>query len=357
MIQTYNEILERMCDKYEERVGTRPDKASDIGIRMEVLAGEIFSAQTEMNWIKTQMFPQTATGEYLDLHAAQRGITRKTGTKAVGEVTFTLLRILDYEIEIPKGTVCATSGENPVRFITTEDITVLAGRKETNAAVEALEVGADGNVSIGEINVIVTPIAELSAVYNYYRIEDGSDIESDEELRRRVLDSYVNISNGTNKIFYINSAMEIDGVRTVGVVPGNRGMGTVDVFIMSYDGEPSDELISKVQNHLDSLREINVDIKVAALHKSSLSVYVTVGVKSGYEFSDVRVRCETAIYDYFSQLDAGETVYFSEIGEFIRHVEGVENYTFVKTYSNDLTVSPDYVAVPGVIWVMERVEQ
>lgn len=353
-MDSYDEIYKRMCDNYEKRVGGRPDRSSDIGVRMAVLAGEIFSAQTELNWLKTQMFPQTATGEYLDLHAAQRGLSRKEGTKASGDVIFYLWRYLTYELVIPKGTVCATRGENPVRFVTTEDVTIMAARMASNVHVEAVEVGESGNVNDQEINVLVTPIAEIRAVLNDVKMEGGSDVESDEELRQRVLDSYVNIPNGTNKAFYIQSAKEVDGVRTVGVIPRNRGIGTVDVFIMSYDGSPSDELIEQVQNHLDSLREINVDIKVGRLNLSGINIYVNIGLKEGYEFDTVKASCEAAINEYFSLLDAGETVYLSAIGEYIAKVEGVKNYTFVRNLCDDVTVTADSVAVPNTILVMER---
>ena len=81
----YEEILAKMQNKYKELTGTDPDEASDIGIRLKVLAAELLSAYAELNWMKQQMFPHTASGVYLDMHADQRGITRKEGAKATGE--------------------------------------------------------------------------------------------------------------------------------------------------------------------------------------------------------------------------------------------------------------------------------
>ena len=143
-METYSEILERMIEEYKMKTGTVPDRASDIGIRMEVLAGEIFTAQAEMNWLKNQMFPNTAEGEYLDLHAQQRGLTRKSGTKAVGTVEFSAEKTLSYDIGIPEGTVVATGGDDPVRFVTVEDTVIEAGEKTASVSVEALEEGLRG---------------------------------------------------------------------------------------------------------------------------------------------------------------------------------------------------------------------
>lgn len=355
-MQTYEEILKRMYDKYEEKTETRPDRASDIGVRMEVLAGEIFSAQTEIYWLKNQMFPHTATGEYLDMHALQRGLTRKQGTKAVGEVEFYLPEILSYDVEVPEGTICATSGENPVRFVTTESVTIKSGRLATLAPVEALTVGESGNVVAKEINVMVTPVAGIDKVVNDYKMTDGSDIESDEQLRARVLESYVNIPNGTNKAFYIKSALEVEGVSAVGVIPKNRGVGTVDVFIMSQSGEPSQSLLDKVQAHLSELREINVDVEVKALRKSGVNVYAYLGIKKGYDFEEVKENCIASVKEYFSLLSAGETVYLSDMGQYIAKVEGVLNYTFMRNFADDVEIRGDCVAVPALFYLEERSE-
>lgn len=354
-MQTYDEILKRMYDAYYKKMDVYPDEASDIGIRMQVLAGEVFSAEVQLEWLKNQMFPQTATGEYLERHALQRGLVRKSATKASGDIKFYLQHIYSTDIEIPEGTVCATNGENPVRFITTETVFVKAGTLGTLAPVEALTAGAQSNVAQGEVCLVVTPIPGVSYVENEFKITGGTDAESDEQLRARVLDSYINIPNGTNKAFYKRCALEVDGVTAVGVIPKARGAGTVDVLIMTQDGEPSQALIKKVKNHLSAMREINVDIDVGVLKKFACNVHVYISVKSGYEFIKVRESCIKAIKKYFSLLDAGETVYLSQIGQYIHDVDGVENYTFENNLTKDMTVPENSVAISNVISVTERV--
>ena len=62
MSETYESILSRMQDRFQELAGFPADDASDIGIRLKVLAGELFSACTNLDWLKRQVFPQTAQG-------------------------------------------------------------------------------------------------------------------------------------------------------------------------------------------------------------------------------------------------------------------------------------------------------
>ena len=354
-METYDEILSRMKAKYEERTGTSPDDASDIGVRMKVLAGEVFELQAEYEYVKRQMFPDTAQGEYLDRHAAQRGLTRRSGTKARGEVTFYLETALSYDITIPQGTVVATRGESPERYITTQEIVIASGRTASLCTVEAMNEGKSGNAAAQEITVIVTPVSGITRVVNDYKLTDGSDVESDEQLRRRILDSFVNIPNGTNKAFYIQSALEVDGVRAAGAAAGVRGPGTLDIYIMSDDGEPSDKLKREVKSYLESLREINVDIEIGTLQRIPVNVYVNLSVKSGYEFSDVMQRVNSSIMEYFSLVGAGEDFYLSAVGDYIQHTEGVENYSFITILCSDKTIDDDCIAWPSSVSINERV--
>ena len=55
MSETYESILSRMQDQFQELAGFPADDASDIGIRLKVLAGELFSACTNLDWLKRQV--------------------------------------------------------------------------------------------------------------------------------------------------------------------------------------------------------------------------------------------------------------------------------------------------------------
>lgn len=77
-----------MRDKFSELAGYSPDDASDIGIRIRVLAGEIYSIQSAVDWLKRQSFAQTATGSQLEMLAAERGLSRKQAVAAAGTLTF-----------------------------------------------------------------------------------------------------------------------------------------------------------------------------------------------------------------------------------------------------------------------------
>ena len=354
-METYDNILGRLRQEFFDRTGLIADDASDIGIRFMVIAGEIFAAYAELEWLRNQMFPTTATGEYLDLHAEQRGLIRTGGAKASGEVVLGVSYPLNYDLVVPEGTIVSTGGTDPVRFRTTETATIPAGQMNGTADIEALEYGAEGNVRSNEICVLVTPVAGVAEVSNGLPTSGGINAESDDHLRKRIIDSWKNISNGTNEAYYKRLALSVNGVTEVGVIPKRRGPGTLDVYVSGAYGATPPELLDAVRVKLEREREINVDIEVYELTYIPVDIALTLKVKDGYDFAEVRAACAEAIEHYFSLLGGGESVYLSDIGEQIAHIDGVENYSFVHALTRDTEISPDHAARCGELTITERV--
>ena len=83
-MESYQGILTRMEEAYRAETGQEVTAVSDLGLRLRVLAGELFRLEGELEWLGRQAFPQTAWGEELDLHGAQRGLPRREAAQAAG---------------------------------------------------------------------------------------------------------------------------------------------------------------------------------------------------------------------------------------------------------------------------------
>ena len=140
-METYEEIYQRMCERYRQESGAPFDEASDIAIRLRVLAGELYNMQTSMEWLKRQLFPSKATGEFLDRFAQQRGLVRRSASKATGKLRFSVNEVKLSPVVIPAGTVVSTSGEHPVRIYTTEDSEIPPLTYSVLVAAEAEKAG------------------------------------------------------------------------------------------------------------------------------------------------------------------------------------------------------------------------
>ena len=342
-----------MKENYIRYAGFEPQEQSDVMIRLRVLAAEICKERAYAEFILRQMFPSTAVGEYLDRHAAERGLTRKAATKASGKVFFFSEAETHDAILIPAGTVVC-SYIDMRRFVTDSDAVIAAGEDRALVPVTAAEAGADYNVNGGTITMIVTPVPGIGRVYNSGLIRGGADSESDEALRARVLDSYVNISNGTNAAYYKKTAVSVGGVADASVVGCARGAGTVDVYVLGEGGTPvTTDQLNEVQMLLSEARELNVDVRAQQPEEIEVSLYINLKVKPGYDFDAVAAEVRQAVTEHINGLGIGGDVLLSEIGEVIYHIKGVAGYRFSESYGSDCTISDAQYACADNIVVRE----
>lgn len=337
---SYEEILDKMVKKYEQLAGFSINRESDIMIRLRVLAGELYNSFCAVEFVKRQMFVSGASGEYLDNHALTRGIYRKSGAKAKGEVTFSLSSAIDSDIVIDEGTVVSTTGAQVLSFQTINQVVLKAGTVSVKAEVVATKEGADHNVMKNTVCVMVTPPLYVDSVINEMYFTGGADKESDEELRNRVISSYKDISNGTNDVYYRRLAQSVEGVYSSSVVSGVRGPGTINIYIMGKGkNQVTKDQIDMVQELVDKNRELNVDALV--LYASPRDVFITFSLEvfEGYDFEQVCEDVKEKITDFVDELGVSKPLLLSELGDVIFHTQGVKNYNFLQPYSSD--VYPD----------------
>ena len=326
-METYDEIYTRMKEKYEEESGFEIDSASDIAIRLRVLAGEIYNAETSLEWLKRQMFADTASGEYLDRLAQQRGITRKAATKATGTLTFSVNETLNYPIEIPAGTVAATNGAVPVRVYTTEAAVLPQATYSVTVGAEAELPGYNGNIAYGTAEIPVNIPVGIDAVSNSV-FRGGDDEESDSTLRRRIMDSYVNRPNPANAAFYKQLAVSVDGIEKAGTFERYNGTGNVGVFVARKDNDVTDAALAEATRLINANRPLGVTASVNRAYYLDYDMIVSVKPKPGYEADEVRTLLTNAFTDFIGTLDVGETLYISRLGKYLYDTGCIEFYEF-----------------------------
>lgn len=355
MTSDYAQILARMQERYRELAGGEADDASDIGIRLKVLAGEAARLAQRLENLEKQAFPQTAEGEALTLHAQQRGIERKEAVKASGSLRFGRDAPLWYDSPIPAGTVCAAPG-GEIRFVTTEDAVLKAGSYEVDVPACAETGGRSGNASAESITVLVTPPEGILTVENPLPFTGGTDAENDEELRQRLLLSYRNIPNGTNAAFYREQALKVPEIRSVSVIPCENGLGTVGIYCAASGSAPPKEVLDALAATLDELREITVQVSVKPCETVEVDLFVTVTTGDGYTAQQVKESCEEALRSYFASLSIGQAVLLAAAGDALYHTDGVSNYAFQTSLCRDTAMTAKQLAVPGSLVVSIQTE-
>lgn len=316
-----------MLASLSERSGVQISGTGELALRLYATAAQVHSLWLQADWTKRQCFPQTAEGEYLDMHAEMRGLERHAATTAEGVLRFAVDSVAEYDLAIPVGTVCMTSGL--VRVETTQAATLMAGSLWVDVPAQAMEVGLAGNVSAGSVvSMSVAPVG-IARCSNPKAFSGGADAEDDESLRARVLESYKRLPNGANVAFYQQGALSFEQVASATVLPRNRGIGTVDVVIASHAGIPDEELLAQVQAYFEERREIAVDVGVLAPTAQTVDVSVAVAPAEGYDLSVVSAAVEDALRGYFDGKLLSQGVLRAKLGHVIYEVEGVENYQII----------------------------
>lgn len=214
-----------------------------------------------IDWLALQLLPDTAETEWLDRHGdiwlstADGSRGRKTATFASGTVLFTGLP----GSVLPAGAILSSP---EVQLQTTEAITV--GSTPAAVAVTALSAGIVGNLEAGSHVSIVTDAAGVDSPGEVERMFGGTDEETDEQLRFRVLERIQAPPMGGDAEDYVMWTLRVPGVTRAWSYPLEMGIGTVTVRFMmdelraSQDGFPTPDDVDAVQAYLDTVRPVAV---------------------------------------------------------------------------------------------------
>lgn len=344
-MKTVEQLYSDMMNDFTARTGMEIAGGGDLSARLYAAAAQIYGLYVQADWVNRQCFPQTAQGEYLDHHARLRALERKAASCARGVVRFFGDGAATMDRQIPAGTVCMTPGL--VAFATTQDGVLGAGESHVDIPVQAVEAGAAGNVIAGSVRLLSTAPVGVTGCTNPQAMSGGADAEEDEQLRARILDSFLRLPNGANSAFYEQGALSFDEVVSAVALPRNRGVGTVDVVVATARGVPEQELLEQLNEYFRERREIAVDVQACA--PRTVTVDVAVCIQTA-DMEQTAQQVEQALRSWFSGRRLGENVLRAKLGSLVFAVDGVENYA-LSMPAEDLVIEKDQLPVLGTVTV------
>lgn len=287
--------------------------------------------------------PQTAVGQYLDLIAESRGITRKAATPAVRQGTFNMA--------IPVGSVFKTiNGENSVNFVSGD---LISSSPDYVYEMTCETPGIIGNSYTGAI-LPVTAISGLTLATIGTIITVGTDEETDASLRTRYEESFEISGFGGNISAYRNTILGLSGVGAVQVYPAYNGGGTVLCSILDDNFEPAlQALIDTVQDYICppvnapsslgfGMAPIGAEVTITTATALTLDIACTIQWETGHGGADDIQAVEDAIDAYIKSaaqtwgdalvgytVDYSVIVYHARVIAAILSVEGVVNVSGV----------------------------
>lgn len=340
------ELIERVYADIESQLpGTDARlRRSNLGVLGRTHSGVTHGLYGHLDWQSKQLLPDTAELEYLERHASVYKITRIAAGKAAGSITFTGT---DTSV-IPAGTIVQRS--DAVEFTTDAEATINAG--SAIAAVTAVEGGVASNTDAGSSVTLVNPIAGVNSTASVTTaIANGTDAESDDSLRERLLDRIQQPPHGGAEFDYVKWAKEVSGVTRAWEYPQEMGIGTVTVRFVVDDHAvssiPDAAKVTEVQDHIDSVRPVTVKgLYVVAPLDTPLDITIT-GLNP--DTQEVRDAITAELKDLLRrEAVPGGTILISHIREAISIAAGEHDHALTVPAA-DVTHSTGEIATLGVI--------
>ena len=318
--KTMASILSSMLLRVTEQVNKR--EGSLIRTALSACAWVIEGLYIELSGVQRQAYGTTATGEYLDMKAEERGLHRLPAVAAVYHMKSNLSTLsLGLELADSSGyTWKVTSG-------------VLSGPDENMLYTYTITCQTPGEIPTpsGSLRALSFVAGLVTAIFTDAVI-NGRSIESDEAFRERYEESLVEIAFAGNIAEYREKILaltyDVSGsnarVGALQVFPttkpdGTRSGGFVKIYILDDElKKASPELVSAVQTAICpmyngvavgegyGLAPIGASVNIFSVTSSPvLTIEVTVTMGAGIALSSVIGQIQDNIKAYIAEQKKG----------------------------------------------------
>ncbi len=236
--RTEKKLMEEVLALAPEGIDTR--QGSIFYDAVSATVNKIAKLYTDLDRVFEIVFIVTAKGEYLDLKAAEHGMSRNAATPA--KYAF------DYEGTRPEAGWRFFHQDSGFYFTLGED-------DDGALYLEAEQPGAACNyIQKGDIAVPYRTVQGMTSATFGPIYEDGygTDTEDDDHLRNRLLEKIAGPAENGNRQHYKTWCESVDGVGRAVIFPLWYGENTVKAVLISPDGLPvAADVVEAVQQYVD----------------------------------------------------------------------------------------------------------
>lgn len=316
---------------------------SDAQVAARALAGAVYGLYGHQAWIADQQLPDTCEEEMLLRLAKLRPIRdRLPAVPATGSASFAgnAGAVLDADTLLQR--------DDGVQFKVAATVAGNAG----SVTLEAVEAGVLGNTIAGAKLKLVSPV--LGIVDGFTVTGDGltggTDQESIEALRVRVIRSYRQLPHGGNPDDYVTWALEVPGVTRAWVRRRWVGPGTVGLFVLR-DGDPDPipnaAALEEVAAYIEPLKPVDPELYVMA----PIAKPVVYQIALSPDSSAIRAAVEANLRDlHYRESEPGVTLPRTHIAEAISSAEGERDHALAFPLDNVTAAGNEVLTFGGIVW-------
>ncbi len=308
---------------------------NNIYVSAKVIGGAVWEVFGRLKWMDRQRFVVSADLEGLKRHALDYNMSQKGASYSGGNA---VIAATSYPLVVPAETVFTRA--DGVTFTTTIAGEVGQYSLEVSVPVICNTAGKIGNTVYG------TPLTATLAGVASVNVDElglggGTDIESTEQLRSRILLRKRYPPRGGAPSDYILWGLSIPGVTRVFPVANAYGRGTVGVWFLMDDtytaGIPQPVDVLNMQTYLDSVAPITANVIAAAPLADCIDITIK-GLKP--DTQGVRQSVSAELQSMFRNMaqpglpNESFTLYQSWIWQAVSNATGERSHTVVAPVSD-----------------------
>jgi len=326
----YEAILNQNIDNFKILVPDwQPLESDEFSLILQAFAYRELHLRAEFNNLASAFFLSTSTGANLDNYSVFYGVERLQGSKPYVTYEFALSEVLDSDVTIPANLIL-TDETSTYEARLLSDVVIAAGEDKATGTVELqLEI----QTSEVKTEIITTPMPFVVSAKATDIFANGSNPESDDELRARILLSMADKSTAgseeTYKSFTFNADERIEDVAVL-----NGGAGVVNVFYYSQNADSlmQDRIVTMLNKK--EVRPLTDNVVVAPATQVDFSVKAELKILPNQETATVYSNAIASLESGLNSLkQIGTDITLSEINEFLK-VQGVKEVVITSPSSN-----------------------
>lgn len=348
---SYQELVNTVWNKIQESTTvTSSIDDSVIGALVKITAAELDKLYSLLEDTAAQLDINTATGEGLEIHGRNVGLTRKPASRASSIGFARSIRFTNTSggsITVPQGTRLWSDKNPQLAFYTSEELIVPAASVATVHATAA-EPGDSYNIPANYINKHSFNSGSI-LVTNTLPIITGSFRESDDSFRERIIQAMRSryVFNAGTVSALLRSLPEVQDVL---VLERRRGVGTYDCIVVPYNLTIAPTVVAKAQDLLDYYSPPGYPGRAVSPTIRYMDFKVSVNFKPNTESEreEIRSQIKELLYSFVERIPLEDgtgsgTVYINEVTALVQGLTNKATSVRVQAYLDDVQVGNEDV--------------
>ena len=319
-------ITKEWIEKFEEKSGKVLQPAQIERLMIDVGAYRETVLRMEIQETAKKNLLSYAPLDILKHIGEPLGVEQLLASCSVTTLKFSIENTLDFDFTIPKGTEVETK-DGLFIFQTNQDVVINSGELFASVKATCESTGsASNNYNLGAINNLITPLSYISRVENITVSGGGADDEEADNLRERIRQAPEKFSNagsvGAYEYHTLSAHQSITDVAVISPSPG-----VVNIYPLTSEGNPTEEVINIVQNYLsdDMIRPLTDYVQVISPENIQFNIDATIWLYKDADVTSVNTTIVARMKEYKLTLSEklGKDVVQTQIIAILNSIYGV----------------------------------